>query len=129
MASEHQERGLSYASARACEEAKEDVCRCRCGGKMHGLRRVREGELYSLPEDDPHHISVAKTPTEFQPPCPRCGQPPGPDGFQPSRELPAQKVCAACHTDEGRLAIWDWWTSTRPVLSSWPGTLHAGRTL
>jgi len=51
------ERALSERQAWACEYALEDRCRCRCGGKMHGAKRVNYVEhLAELAADDPHHI-------------------------------------------------------------------------
>jgi hypothetical protein len=57
---------LSERQARRCEEAREPVCHCRCGGAKHGARRAgTEGTPRSffeqLPEDDPHYVpSVEK---------------------------------------------------------------------
>lgn len=35
--------GLSPPQARRCEEAAGAICRCRCGGDLHGIRmRQRE---------------------------------------------------------------------------------------
>ncbi len=51
-------RGLSLRQASNCEEAREHVCRCRCGGLLHGARRgTGEAFFNSLPEDDPHYIA------------------------------------------------------------------------
>jgi hypothetical protein len=52
---------LSERQARRCEEAREPVCHCRCGGAKHGARRAgTEGTPRSffeqLPEDDPHYV-------------------------------------------------------------------------
>lgn len=54
-------RALSWSAARRCEEAQEAVCRCRCGGQLHGARRVKS--VGDLPLDDPHSPSRA---------CPKC---------------------------------------------------------
>jgi hypothetical protein len=45
--------------AARCETAFNDKCRCRCGGRFHGARRVLEPDramFEALPEDDPHHV-------------------------------------------------------------------------
>lgn len=48
---------LSQKQASRCEEAKEPVCKCRCGGALHGAKRGKGAEFFdSLPADDPHHI-------------------------------------------------------------------------
>lgn len=118
-------RGLSYASAKACEEAAEPVCKCRCGGALHGA--ARQGFLFDLAMSDPHHVELARVPLEDRPTCERCGQPIGDAGFLPSREIEDRQVCEACRTDEHRLMTFEWFKSTRPVLPSWPGTLHVER--
>lgn len=46
-------RRLSFRSAQRCEDAKEDICRCRCGGMFHGARR---GSVGALPYGDPHSL-------------------------------------------------------------------------
>ena len=50
-------RQLSQRQASNCEQAREPVCRCRCGGALHGARRG-DGDAFfnGLPDDDPHHI-------------------------------------------------------------------------
>lgn len=58
-------RALSVRQASRCETALNHKCRCRCGGRFHGARRILTPEdramFEQLPEDDPHHIvSVAE---------------------------------------------------------------------
>lgn len=53
-------RAQSQRAADRCENAVEHVCKCRCGGKLHGAKR---GNVRSLPFDDPH--SPARN-------CPSC---------------------------------------------------------
>jgi hypothetical protein len=49
-------RYLSQREVDRCEQAKEPACKCRCGGKKHGAKRVAAGGDYStLPMDDPHY--------------------------------------------------------------------------
>lgn len=49
-------RRLSLRDATRCEDAKEHVCKCRCGGALHGAKRgTGEAFFDALPEDDPHH--------------------------------------------------------------------------
>lgn len=45
------QKAMSYSAAMRCEEAREPVCKCRCGGKLHGAKR---GDVTALPYDDPH---------------------------------------------------------------------------
>jgi hypothetical protein len=56
-------RALSLRQAGNCEQAREHVCRCRCGGVLHGARRG-DGQTFfeGLPADDPHSVpsKVAK---------------------------------------------------------------------
>lgn len=56
-------RALSLAQASRCETAKHETCKCRCGGKMHGARRMIEPDdraaYEQLPADDPHHLPTA----------------------------------------------------------------------
>jgi hypothetical protein len=56
MATEKQ-KALSEAQAQKCEDAREEVCHCRCGGAAHG-RKAGGGKAYfqGLPPDDPHHL-------------------------------------------------------------------------
>lgn len=56
-------RALSNRQATNCETAKNKVCRCRCGGLLHGAMRhlIEEGRakkefFETLPQDDPHHV-------------------------------------------------------------------------
>lgn len=53
------ERPMSAWQAAKCELAIEEVCQCRCGGKLHGARRpgmaFSPAAYYLLPPDDPHH--------------------------------------------------------------------------
>lgn len=60
-------RRLSENQARTCEDAVGKVCRCRCGGALHGANRARkahpEGEIprewfEQLPPDDPHKVTT-----------------------------------------------------------------------
>ncbi len=55
---------LSEKQARSCEEAKDPVCKCRCGGRLHGARRGGDNDtprsfFEGLPEDDPHYLPSA----------------------------------------------------------------------
>ena len=59
--SANRSKALSESAAQRCEEAKEPVCRCRCGGKHHGAKR---GRVRELALDDPH--SPSKN-------CSKCG--------------------------------------------------------
>ena len=54
------QKALSRRAAQNCENAAEPVCRCRCGGALHGAGR---GRVEDLPVDDPH--SLARI-------CPKC---------------------------------------------------------
>lgn len=51
---------LSFRQAYNCENAKEPVCKCRCGGSLHGAKRGGEEpnrEFFeTLPDDDPHRM-------------------------------------------------------------------------
>lgn len=53
-------RALSLRQASRCETAQHAKCRCRCGGALHGAKRMIEPDdrvAYELlPEDDPHHL-------------------------------------------------------------------------
>jgi hypothetical protein len=57
-------RPLNRREADRCEQAKEPVCKCRCGGAKHGAKRIPAGSPASafatLPEDDPHFIPLPK---------------------------------------------------------------------
>jgi DnaJ-class molecular chaperone len=46
-------RPLSKTSAQRCEDAAELICRCRCGGTLHGAKR---GAVGALPFGDPHSL-------------------------------------------------------------------------
>jgi len=51
-------RRQSLRAAQRCETAKTKVCRCRCGGLLHGKDRegAEDPDFYRmLPRDDPHH--------------------------------------------------------------------------
>lgn len=54
-----EKKPLTERQAKNCEEAREPVCRCRCGGQLHGKQRGGADAsmqfYYSLPEDDPHY--------------------------------------------------------------------------
>lgn len=54
-------RALSLRQAARCETAKHPTCKCRCGGKLHGINRAKEETpdrafFETLDEDDPHHL-------------------------------------------------------------------------
>jgi len=50
-------KALSLRQAGNCENAREHVCRCRCGGALHGIARGDgRGFFEGLPADDPHYI-------------------------------------------------------------------------
>lgn len=54
------QKQLSIRQAERCETAREPVCKCRCGGKLHGAKRGSGRSFFEeLPEDDPHHIDSA----------------------------------------------------------------------
>ena len=57
-------RALSERQAAACETASRPVCRCRCGGSLHGARRNDESIMTDffedLAPDDPHRIPTAE---------------------------------------------------------------------
>ncbi len=44
---------LSEKQAQKCEDAKEPICKCRCGGQLHGAKR---GSVTSLAYGDPHSL-------------------------------------------------------------------------
>jgi hypothetical protein len=48
-------RFLTQREADRCENAREPVCKCRCGGAKHGAARVPSGDFSELPMDDPHY--------------------------------------------------------------------------
>lgn len=53
-------RSLTPYQAAACELALTSACGCRCGGTLHGAKRVGLGldpePYYLLPAADPHHV-------------------------------------------------------------------------
>lgn len=58
-------RALSKRQAMNCEQAITPVCKCRCGGALHGAKRgglsqsgepINYGFFEALPADDPHHL-------------------------------------------------------------------------
>lgn len=57
---------LTFAQAQNCETAREPVCKCRCGGAMHGAARGTGDQLElrgfyeKLEDDDPHRIPSEK---------------------------------------------------------------------
>lgn len=61
-------KALSQFAANNCENAKESVCHCRCGGALHGARRLKvdamgntlPDEFEKLPETDPHFVPSKK---------------------------------------------------------------------
>jgi hypothetical protein len=59
-------RALSLRQAQNCENAIGEVCRCRCGGALHGIARAGkdkppEREFFTtLPEGDPHYLPPKK---------------------------------------------------------------------
>jgi hypothetical protein len=55
MADKSCARPLSQREADRCENARELVCKCRCGGAKHGAARVPDGDFSRLPIDDPHY--------------------------------------------------------------------------
>ena len=59
MIEQKQKKPLTERQAKNCEEAREPVCHCRCGGAMHGGKRGGGNAsmefYYGLPEDDPHY--------------------------------------------------------------------------
>jgi hypothetical protein len=53
---------LSLRQASRCETAKGKVCRCRCGGLLHGSARGEGAEFFeTLPADDPHYAKRKRT--------------------------------------------------------------------
>ena len=46
-----------------CETACRPTCKCRCGGKLHGVKRGVEPEFFQeLPKEDPHHAMLVRVP-------------------------------------------------------------------
>lgn len=58
---EPRKRALSVSAASECEQALGSVCHCRCGGALHGAKRV--SNIGELPLNDPHSPSSQ---------CPNC---------------------------------------------------------
>lgn len=64
MEGQKADKPLTARQAWNCENAVGAVCRCRCGGVLHGRRgggTTPDGEIdlayfESLPADDPHHL-------------------------------------------------------------------------
>lgn len=60
MAQQAYKRALSSREIVNCENATQPACKCRCGGALHGARRVKPEDgiagFHALPDDDPHHI-------------------------------------------------------------------------
>lgn len=51
---------LSLRQASNCEQAREPVCHCRCGGRLHGAQRGTGLAFFEgLPADDPHKLPTA----------------------------------------------------------------------
>ena len=67
--SEKRERPLTLKQAQNCENAREPVCKCRCGGALHGAKRGGDTPtatfFETLPEDDPHYRPDAKKKAEL----------------------------------------------------------------
>jgi hypothetical protein len=56
-------RALSWRQASRCESARGGKCRCRCGGLLHGSKRIEQPErefFEALPAEDPHHLPDAE---------------------------------------------------------------------
>jgi len=52
-------RRLSLREINSCENATTKRCECRCGGRLHGARRVNNDKDYAkLPKDDPHFFDA-----------------------------------------------------------------------
>lgn len=75
-------KAIAKRAAQNCENAAEPVCRCRCGGDLHGAKR---GDVGLLPMDDPH------SPAQVCPKCKGDGQ----DVYIGGGELVKFK-CAKC---------------------------------
>ncbi len=76
---QQEKKPLSERAARACEEARQPSCKCRCGGTQHGTKRgggqygkQSDGTFLDtpreffelLPEDDPHYVPSEAVKTE-----------------------------------------------------------------
>ncbi len=55
-------RALGEMQAARCEYATKPRCKCRCGGTLHGARRVND--VTALPPADPHHVEPKPRPTQ-----------------------------------------------------------------
>jgi len=60
-------KALSFAQAQSCENAVGHVCRCRCGGALHGAKRFKKTDsednrswYEQLPDEDPHYVPEQK---------------------------------------------------------------------
>lgn len=64
---------LSVTMANNCENAKNATCTCRCGGALHGAKRLTTDtqgntarvEFEQLPETDPHFVPSKKRAKEL----------------------------------------------------------------
>jgi hypothetical protein len=58
---------LTQRQADRCEQAREDICVCRCGGSLHGASRG-SGSAFrdALPETDPHHVPSEQRKSEIR---------------------------------------------------------------
>ena len=52
-------RRLSLREINSCENAHTKRCECRCGGRLHGARRVKDDKGYAeLDRYDPHYFKA-----------------------------------------------------------------------
>lgn len=52
---------LTLRQAQRCEEACEPICKCRCGGALHGAARGKGQSFFEvLAADDPHYVPSAE---------------------------------------------------------------------
>lgn len=66
-------KAMSQSMANSCENAKNKTCNCRCGGALHGAKRLATTvtgdtlptEFEKLPEDDPHFVPSKKRAKEL----------------------------------------------------------------
>ena len=50
---------LSLKMAARCESAAEPLCKCRCGGALHGAKRGTGAAFFdALAADDPHFVAT-----------------------------------------------------------------------
>lgn len=71
MAESTLNKPLSDKQAQSCENAAGKVCRCRCGGALHGRRgggtnasgSIDRTYFEGLPDDDPHRLPTAEEKT------------------------------------------------------------------